>query len=199
MRKFYNSIIFCLAAALPLLVASCSHSDPRTQALIDLRDEVEDHLDDLKPGDWIIIGPSAAMEASVPAQSTQHIHVQASNVNTLRQTLDLMERDDRLSPRLWTCREQEQPNSRRTPGAARLRTHLQELLTGRPHYSVDERVILLQLTNQQIGRRFLLIHTDTTLPHSSICVELDYAGNTAVPTPATPAPRTKYQHADLKS
>ena len=36
MRKFYNSIIFCLAAALPLLVASCSHSDPRTQALIDL-------------------------------------------------------------------------------------------------------------------------------------------------------------------
>lgn len=196
MRKFYNSIIFCLAAALPLLVASCSHSDPRTQALLDLRDEVEDHLDDLKPGDWIIIGPSAAMETSVPAEQAHHIHVQASNVNTLRQTIDLMERDDRLSPRLWVCREQEKQTTRRTPGAARMRTHLQELLAGRPHYTVDERVILLQLSSQQAKRQFLFIHTDTTLPHSSIGIELDYAGNTAIPTPA---PRTKYQHADLKS
>ena len=196
MRKFYNSIIFCLAAALPLLVASCSHSDPRTQALIDLRDEVEDHLDDLKPGDWIIIGPSAAMETSVPAEQAHHIHVQASNVNTLRQTIDLMERGDRLSPRLWVCREQEQQSTRRTPGAARMRTHLQELLAGRPHYAVDERVILLQLSSQPAGRQFLFIHTDTTLPHSSIGIELDYAGNTTIPTPA---PRTKYQHADLKS
>ena len=196
MRKFYNSIIFCLAAALPLLVASCSHSDPRTQALIDLRDEVEDHIDDLKPGDWIIIGPSAAMETSVPAEQAHHIHVQASNVNTLRQTIDLMERGDRLSPRLWVCREQEQQSTRRTPGAARMRTHLQELLAGRPHYAVDERVILLQLSSQPAGRQFLFIHTDTTLPHSSIGIELDYAGNTTIPTPA---PRTKYQHADLKS
>lgn len=199
MRKFYNSIFFSLAAALPLLVASCSHSDPRTQALIDLRDEVEDHLDDLKPGDWIIIGPSAAMETSVPAQQARNIRVQASNVNTLRQTLDLMERDDRLGPRLWTCREQEQPTNRRTPGAARQRTHLQDLLSGRQHYSVDERVILLQLSGQPADRRFLLIHTDTHLPHSSICIELDYAGDTAVSAPATSAPRTKYQHADLKS
>ena len=196
MRKFYNSIIFCLAAALPLLVASCSHSDPRTQALIDLRDEVEDHLDDLKPGDWIIIGPSAAMETSVPAEQAHHIHVQASNVNTLRQTIDLMERGDRLSPRLWVCREQEQQSTRRTPGNARMRTHLQELLAGRPHYAVDERVILLQLSSQPAGRQFLFIHTDTALPHSSIGIELDYAGNTSIPTPA---PRTKYQHADLKS
>ena len=196
MRKFHNSIIFCLAAALPLLVASCSHSDPRTQALIDLRDEVEDHLDDLKPGDWIIIGPSAAMETSVPAEQAHHIHVQASNVNTLRQTIDLMERGDRLSPRLWVCREQEQQSTRRTPGNARMRTHLQELLAGRPHYAVDERVILLQLSSQPAERRFLFIHTDTALPHSSIGIELDYAGNTSIPTPA---PRTKYQHADLKS
>jgi hypothetical protein len=183
--RIFNSIIFCLAAALPLLVASCSHSDPRTQALIDLRDEVEDQLDELEPGDWIIIGPSSAMEASVPAQQARHIHVLANNVNTLRQTLDLMERDDRLSPRLWVC--QEQQTSSHTPGAARMRTHLQDLLSGRPHYALNERVILLQLTNQPIPRRFHFIHTDTTLPHSSICIELDYAGESAVPTSA---PRT---------
>ncbi len=197
MRKLH-SIILCLAAALPLLVASCSHSDPRTQALRDLRDEVENQLSELNPGDWIIIGPSAAMEASVPAQQAQHIHVQASNVNTLRQTIDLMERDDRLSPRLWVCREQETTSARRTPGTARLRTHLQDLLSGRPHYTVDERVILLQLTSQQLDRRFLFIHTDTALPHSSIGIELDYAGSSAVPAATSPATRTKYQHADLK-
>ena len=195
MRKLH-SIILCLAAALPLLVASCSHSDPRTQALMNLREELENQLDELNPGDWILIGPSAAMTTAIPANQAQHIHVQASNVNTLRQTLDLMERDDRMSPRLWVCREATQTTSRRTPGTARLRNHLQDLLSGRPHYTVDERVILLQLTTRQLDRRFLFIHTDTALPHSSIGIELDYADSSAVP--ATPTPRTRYRHADLK-
>ena len=194
MRILPNTI-FCLAAALPLLVASCSHSDPRTQALIDLRSEVEDQLEELNPGDWILIGPTPAMEAAVATRQVHHLHVQATNVNTLRQTLDIMERDDRLGPRLWVCREQEKTASRRTPGSARLRTHLQDLLSGRTHFSVDERIILLQLTNRKPDSRCLLIHTDTALPHSSIGIELDYAGSSAVPTTA---PRIPYQHADLK-
>ena len=195
MRILYSTI-FCLAAALPLLVASCSHSDPRTQALIDLRAEVDDQLEELAVGDWIIIGPSAELEKAAAAPQVQHLNVMATNVSTLRQTLDLMERENRLIPRLWVCRELEQPGKKLTPGHARLRTHLQELLTGRTHFQVDERVIGMQLQQLKPEQKVLFIHTDTTQPHSSVGIELDCAEAARIqPTPNQPKP--KYRHADL--
>ena len=195
MRKLH-SIILCLAAALPLLVASCSHSDPRTQVLIDLRDEVEDQLEELTPGDWIVIGPSAALEQAVNGPQVQLLTVTATNVGTLRQTLDLMESEDKLSPRLWVCRELEHTGKRTTPGSARLRNHLQELLAGRTHFYVDERVIGLQLKTLDATRKVLFIRTDTTVPHSSVGIELDYAGEQPKPAPAATTKPT-YRHADL--
>lgn len=194
MRILYSTIL-CLAAALPLLVASCSHSDPRTQALIDLRDEVEDQLEELTPGDWIVIGPSTTLQQAVSLPQVKNLTVAATNVSALRQTLDLMEREGKLSPRLWVCRELERPTKSRTPGNARLRTHLQELLNGRTHFSVDERIIAMQLSGLQPPRKVLFIHTDTTIPHSSVGIELDYAGVQAIPTPSTSRPT--YRHADL--
>jgi DNA-binding XRE family transcriptional regulator len=196
MRKLY-SIIFCLAAALPLLVASCSHSDPRTQALIDLRSELEDQLDDLNAGDWILIGPGASLEKALTAEDIRHISVLATNVSVLRQTLDLMERDDRLGPRLWVCRELEQ-RTNRNPGTARMRAHLKELLAGRTHFSVDERIIQLQIKMLEPQRKLLFIRTETIIPHSYIGIELDYADSTSAP--ATPASTSKpvYRHAELK-
>ena len=196
MRKLPGTIL-CLAAALPLLVASCSHSDPRTRALVDLRDEVEDHIEELSAGDWIIIGPTPAMESAATVRETSHLTVMASNVSTLRETLDLMESEGELGPRLWVCRELEKSSNRRTPGNARLRTHLKELLVGRTHFSVDERMITMQLKLLKPESKVLFIHTDTTLPHSSIGIELDYAGSSAAP-PATGTPKTIYQHADFK-
>lgn len=197
MRKLHG-IILCLAAALPFLAASCSHSDPRTQALIDLRDDVKPHLDDLQPGDWVVIGPTPAMERATRVSRPRHVSVLASNVNTLRETLDLMESEGRLTPRIWVCRELEQADKRRTPGNARLRTHLNDLLTGRTHFSVDERVITMQLRLLQPTRQVLFIHTDTTLPHSSIGIELD-STNSILPPATVPAAGTPtYRHADLK-
>lgn len=193
-----HSIILCLAAALPLLVASCSHSDPRTQALSDLRDDVESHLEHLDPGDWIVIGPTAAMERAAAVRSPHHVSVLASNVNTLRETLDLMEREGRLSPRLWVCRELEQQTDKRSiPGSARMRTHLNELLAGRVHFAVDERMIPMQLKLLKPEQQVLFIHTDTTLPHSSIGIELDDTNHQLESTlPAATKPI--YRHADLK-
>ncbi len=195
MRILYSTI-FCLAAALPLLVASCSHSDPRTQALIDLRAEVDDQLEELAVGDWIIIGPSAELEKAAAAPQVQHLNVMATNVSTLRQTLDLMERENRLIPRLWVCRELEQPGKKLTPGHARLRTHLQELLTGRTHFSVDERVIGMQLKQLKPEQKVLFIHTDTTQPHSSVGIELDCAEAAQIRTTPNQI-KTKYRHAEL--
>ena len=196
MRILSNSI-FCLAAALPLLVASCSHSDPRTQALIELRDEVENQLEELSAGDWIIIGPSQLLSQAASTPRVEHLNVLATNVSTLRQTLDLMERDNRLSPRILVCRELEQKGKQRNkPGNARLRTHMQELLTGRTHFYVDERVIRMQLQALTPEKKVLFIHTDTTQQHSSVGIELDYAGESAVPTP-TKTTKQPYRHADL--
>ena len=199
MRKLHRSIL-CLAAVLPLLVASCSHSDPRTQALIDLRDDVEPHLEHLAPGDWIIIGPTPAMERASAVRTPHHVSVLANNVNTLRETLDLMENEDRLRPRLWVCREPEQKEKRSTPGQARMRTHLNDLLTGRTHFAVDERVLAMQLHLLKPDQHILFIHTDTALPHSSIGIELDTATSSNAPLPYTAPAMGKpaYRHADLK-
>ena len=84
--------------------------------------------------------------------------------------------------------------------SARLRTHLNELLTGRTHFSVDERMITLQLKMLPAEKQVLFIHTDTTLPFSSIGIELDTTGTHAAAEQIT-NPRTgkpAYQHADLK-
>ena len=182
---------------MPLLVASCSHSDPRTQALVDLRDEVESQLEELNVGDWIIIGPTVDMKASFNGKETESITVQASNVSTLRETLDLMESEARLSPRLWVCRELEKSPKSRTPGNMRLRTHLNELLAGRTHFAVDERITPMQLSSLPATSKVLFIHTDTNLPHSSIGIELDYAGKSAIPA-RTGTSKPAYHHADTK-
>lgn len=194
--RILHSTIFCLAAALPLLVASCSHSDPRTQALIDLRDEVDDQLEELAVGDWIIIGPSAELERAAATPQVQHLTVMATNVSTLRQALDLMERENRLIPRLWVCRELEQDGKKRTPGNARMRNHLQELLTGRTHFAVDERVIGMQLNQLKPEQKVLFIHTDTKQPHSSVGIELDCAEAAKI-QPTTNQTKPRYRHAEL--
>ena len=180
-----------------LLVTSCSQIDPRTQALIELRAEVEKELITLIPGDWIIIGRSQALESAVTVQDARHLSVMATNVSTLRETLDLMESGGRLGPRLWVCRELEQSNLARTPGATRLRTHLKELLMGRTHFSVDERVIAMQLKLLEPHRKVLIIHTDTTLPHSSVGIELDYADSASVPPQVPGSSKPTYHHADI--
>ena len=195
--RILHSTILCLAAALPLLVASCSHSDPRTQALIDLRNNVEDELEELNPGDWIIIGPSDSMKLAVSLPEPGQISVQASNVNALRETLDLMESDGQLSPRIWTCRELESATNRQKPGSARLRNNLRDLLSGRQHFSVEERIITMQLSLLRPPQQVLYLQTDTALPYSAIAIELDYAGSNAAPQKKTQQ-KTPYRHADLK-
>ncbi len=196
--RILRTIILSLAAVLPLIVASCSHSDPRTQALIDLREDVQNRLEALTPGDWIIIGPTPEMIQATKVQGKENLSVLATNVSTLRETLDLMESQGKLSPRIWVCRELEQPGSKRqTPGNTRLRTHLKELLIGRPHFSVDERVIAMQLNLLKDPRQVLFIHTDTLQPHSSIGIELDYTGNQHLPA-SQPTSKPTYRHAELK-
>ena len=195
--RILHSIILCLAAALPLLVASCSHSDPRTRALIDLRDDVEDEIEELAPGDWIIIGPTSSMKQATTLPRVQQLTVMATNVNVLRETLDLMESEERLSPRIWVCRELESPANRRKPGNARLRKHLRELLNGRTHFSVEERIITMQLGMLRSPQKILFIQTDTTLPYSTIGIELDYAGSSSIPQKKTQQ-KTPYLHADIK-
>ena len=165
---------------------------------MELRENVEDELDSLIPGDWIIIGSSQALESAVTVQGIRHLSVMATNVSTLRETLDLMESGGKLSPRLWVCRELEQSSTARTPGATRLRTHLKELVIGRTHFSVDERVIAMQLKLLEPHRKVLIIHTDTTLPHSSVGIELDYADSASVPVQAPGNSKPTYYHADFK-
>ena len=62
---------------------------------------------------------------------------------------------------------------------------------------MDERIIAMQLGMLKSPQQVLIIQTDTTLPYSSIGIELDYAGSSAAPQKKTQQ-TTPYRHADLK-
>jgi hypothetical protein len=130
------------------------------------------------------------MKLAVSLAEPEQIPVQGTNVSALRETLDLMESEGRLSPRIWTCRELESAPNRRKPGNARLRNNLRELLSGRQHFSVEERVITMQLSLLRPPQQLLYIQTESTQPHSTIAIELDYAGSNA-------AQQKKTQHKRL--
>ncbi|MBR1982546.1 MAG: hypothetical protein IKA23_07335 [Akkermansia sp.] len=191
MRRLAKSI-FCLAAVLPLLVASCSHSDPHSRALQDLSSEVATQLEKLSPGDWILINPTREMEtASARLNRTAQLSTQANHTSILRETLHLISTQEKLGARIRITREAETTST--APGTARYRASLKELLTGYITFTVSERNIRSQLRKLPESQRVLIIRTNQPATAGSIAIELDYPGrNTQSPTS-----RPTYQHAEL--
>ncbi len=189
--RIFSKAILGLAAALPLLVASCSHSDSHTRALRSLKSNVTTQLDKLAAGDWILINPSQKIE-TISARLTPigRITTQANTVSILRETLNLITAEETLSARVRVTRE---TSSSKTPGSTRSQAPLKELLAGYTYYTVNERSIYTQLLKLPATQRVLIIKNDQPAASGSYAIELNYPTGTTRPNTT----RSTYKHAEL--
>ena len=137
----------------------------------DLAAELAPHLAKLGARNWVIIADPTYPVFS--GSGVTCITVPASSYETLQQVLDVLEAQGSLTPRIWIDRELEEIGDDRAPGIKSYRKRINDLISGRPHYALEERFISRQV--QQAGKTYsvLIIKTNTQLPYSSIAIELD--------------------------
>ncbi len=99
--------------------------------------------------------------------------VPSSTADTFREVLDQLELQASVTPRIWVCNELDAVPEERAPGVGEYRKSVNNLLSGRFCYRLDERIIALQLAEAAKQYRVLYIKTNTRLPYSSIAIELD--------------------------
>lgn len=172
-RPSYRKALAIVGALLALAVSACQHQGAPTQAeLADAaRAELSPRLERLGARNWIVIAdPTCPVLAGAGVEVAT---VQLDSSEAFREVLDLLELQGSLTPRIWVGNELYAVPERRAPGITKYRGVLQSLLNGRFHYSVDTRIIDMQLAQAAAQFRILYIKTATRLPYSSIAIELD--------------------------
>jgi len=172
-RSPYRRALAIAGALLALALPACQHQGAPTQAELAeaARAELSPRLERLGARNWIVIAdPTCPVLAGAGVEVAA---VQLDSAETFRQVLDLLELQGSLTPRVWVGNELYAVPERRAPGITKYREALQSLLNGRFHYSVDTRIIDMQLAQAAAQFSILYIKTATRLPYSSIAIELD--------------------------
>lgn len=147
------------------------HAQARAENLEKLRAQIAPELTRLGARNWIVIAdPTLPVLAGA---GVQVLPVEANNADTLREVLDQLELQAALVPRLWVSRELTAIPENRAPGIRRYTREMKNLIRGRFHYYLDQRLINIQLAQAAANYRVLYLKTNTHLPYSSIAIELD--------------------------
>lgn len=160
------------AATAAVLLAACQHHVP-TEAdnLEQTRSAIAPALQQLGARNWVVIAdPTYPIPAGAGAVT---VSVPSSTADTFREVLDQLELQASVTPRIWVCNELDAVPEERAPGVGEYRKSVNNLLSGRFCYRLDERIIAMQLAEAAKQYRVLYIKTNTRLPYSSIAIELD--------------------------
>lgn len=184
------------AAAMAMCLVGCVSQRPgeTTPAFQGLRATLEKQMELMQPEDWLLIAPEENVVQATAHLAPQQLVLDAGSPTVLREVLDLLESEGKLEAQLLVSRESTQSF---TPGSARYRRHLRNLLSGRYHRQVDERVIAAQLRSCAPGCHVLILRTNTTQPHSTIALRLTQPV-THEPPPLPMGGLDTYQHADAQ-
>ncbi len=138
---------------------------------MELRNQLAENVSPLGARNWIVIA-----EASYPVYAgsgVQTIAVDAPSDTVFMEVLDILEAEGKLIPRIWICKELDAVTEDYAPGVRKYRQSIGKLIPGRFHYSLPNRIINSQVEDAIKQFRVLVIKTNTTLPYSNICIELD--------------------------
>ena len=139
--------------------------------LEETRDTISPQLQQLGARNWVVIAdPTYPIPAGTGAQT---MVVSAGSLDTFREVLDLIEQQGALTPRIWINNEMEAITDNLAPGIEHYNTSINNLVSGRFCYRLDERIISAQVAEASHNFRVLFIKTPTQLPYSSIAIELD--------------------------
>ena len=138
---------------------------------MEMRNQIAENVTPLGARNWIVIA-----EASYPVYAgtgVQTVTVDASSDAVFMEVLDILEAEGKLIPRIWICKELDAVTEDYAPGIRKYRQSIGKLIPGRFHYSLPNRIINGQVEDAIKQFRVLVIKTNTTLPYSNICIELD--------------------------
>lgn len=165
-----RAALFIASLALAVLPAACTHT-PEGGADSQLAEQLAAAVSPLGARNWIVIA-----EASFPVYAgagVETITVDAPSDVVFMEVLDILESEGRLQPRIWVSSELDSVTEDYAPGIRKYRRALGKLLPGRFHYRLANHIINKQVEKAIRTFRVLVIKTNTTLPYSNVCIELD--------------------------
>lgn len=134
-------------------------------------DEIAKRIAPLGSRNWIVIA-----EASFPVYAgagVETVTINAPAEEVFRDVLDILETEGRLQPRIWVSNELDNVTEDYAPGISKYRRALGKLLPGRFHYRLSNYIINRQVETAINTYRVLVVKTNTALPYSNVCIELD--------------------------
>lgn len=155
------------------MLPSCAHNEQEAyvELLEQTRDSISPQLQQLGARNWIVIAdPTYPIPAGTGVQT---MVVATGSLDTFREVLDLIEQQGSLTPRIWVNNEMEAITDNLAPGMELYNSAVNNLVSGRFCYRLDERIISSQVAEASQNFRVLFIKTPTQLPYSSIAIELD--------------------------
>jgi tRNA U34 5-carboxymethylaminomethyl modifying enzyme MnmG/GidA len=162
-------LISTLFAALTLLV-SCQHTPPTPPTPSWLK-TVDHEVHRLGTFNWVIIA-----EPSFPALSrtgVTTITTPVSTIEALDGVLQSIDSHSHVRPRIHLTREAGAVIEHDTPGIDDYRTKLKQVLNERDTLTLTNNTLNLLITDAQKNYRILVIKTTTSLPYTSVFLELE--------------------------
>jgi len=172
--QLHNKMKYFFAIALLLFLNSCSSltSNNNTSTQTPLwANAVDAEIKALGSYNWIIIA-----DASFPALSTKgsHILVTPTNISgALDYTIQSIESLSHVRPRIYATRESLELSEANAPGIKSHTKAIQKAIAGRETINLSERTIKRLVLEAGKKYRILIIKTESTLPYSSIYLELE--------------------------
>jgi len=156
---------FC-SGFLALALAGCAgfgDSDP-------WRQQIRSRIAHLGARNWIVVA-----EASFPAHSRKGVEQTVSTREipaTLDEVLRALETTERVEPRIFTARELRYVDNNQAPGIDEFRVGMESALHGHSTTQIDYKSLLLLLEDVEQTFDVLVIRTPSTLPYTSVFIEL---------------------------
>lgn len=122
---------------------------------------------------WIVVSDSAFPVHSRRGVRTLLIDGEIPEV--LEGVLQSLENAQKVAPRIYAARELRHVPQDKAPGIEAYRRHLERALHGHPVREMDHRALSMILEDSSKSFAVLVLKTKTSLPYSSIFIELDSA------------------------
>ncbi|GAA5493925.1 hypothetical protein Rhal01_00077 [Rubritalea halochordaticola] len=161
-----HKILLCLSS---VLFASCLNSSSKPPAL--WVKALDSEINSLGALNWIIV-----TDSSFPAlgNSVSHTIISPTDLpSTLHEVIQSMESSGHVKPRIYVTRESQELQEDYAPGITRHREKLHEALHGYEAYALPESTMRSIVLESGKKYRILVIKSQTSLPYTSVYVELE--------------------------
>lgn len=167
LSRLFTSISTVLTV---LLLNACQHNPPAPEEPHWLK-TVDEEVHKLGSFNWVIIA-----EPSFPALSRSGVTTITTPVSTTEAidgVLQSIDAHSHVRPNIHLIREANAVTEHDTPGINAFRAELKKALNGRETLTLTNNTLNLLITDARKNYRILVIKTSTSLPYTSVFMELE--------------------------